>query len=170
MIATGRGCLERGKAGIWERGRVGAGMRDRGRNVKERQRGNAGQRQCLKKVSKKKSFQKKKKVKKYVLKKYPKKKKENRNKKENKKFEKSSLKGLKKKFEKNVCKKSLQKKKIEKKYEKSNRKVFFFFRKSITDSSWKSLKEAEKCFNKKPTGSLLAHPSTIRNSVISWIS
>ena len=94
MKETGRDCLERGKAGIWEWGRVAVGMRDRGRNVKERQRGNAGKRQCLrkvfKKVSKKKSFQKKKSVKnseKISLKKYPKKYKQ---KKKIKKFEKSS--------------------------------------------------------------------------------
>ena len=68
----GGDCLERGKAGIWERGRVAAGKRDKGRNVKERQRGNAGKRQCLKKVLKKFS---KKKSEKYILKKYKKKKK-----------------------------------------------------------------------------------------------
>ena len=53
-------------------------MRDRGRNVKERQRGNAGQRQCLKKVFKKsfkeKKFSKEKKGEKIYLKKVPKKK------------------------------------------------------------------------------------------------
>ena len=66
----GGDCLERDKAGIWERGRVAAGKRDRGRNVKERQRGNAGKRQCLKKFSKKfqrKNVLKRKKSEKYIF-------------------------------------------------------------------------------------------------------
>ena len=68
---TGRSCLERGRAGKRERGRVAAEMRDGGRNVKERQRGNAGKRRCLKKFIKK--FQRKKVLKKTVKKIYLKK-------------------------------------------------------------------------------------------------
>ena len=79
-------------------------------------------------------------------------------------------------FEKKSWKKCLKKKFAKKKFEKSMKKgieKWVFFSKSITDtcSSWKKkMKEVEKCFNKKPTASLLAHLSTIRNSVISWIS